>query len=350
MSSSITHHIFSTEELESETQRLWQKLDMVGFNQGYCKIIAPLTLEIERLKKEKNAIILAHSYQTPDIMYGVADFIGDSYQLSQKAAKTDADIIVFSGVRFMAETAKILNPKKQVIIPAPNAGCSLADAIKAEDVRELKKHYPSVPVVVYVNTSAEVKAEADICCTSSNALQIIESIPDNTIIFLPDEFMGANLQKQTSKKLITWNGRCIVHEDFDAIKVNYFRQQNPGLKILAHSECSPQVAHVSDLVGGTSAMIHYVNNTDALAYMLVTECGLSERMKIEFPQKNFVGMCSLCPYMKMNTLPLIKQVLLEPKEGQIIEVPEHIRLKALRSLEKMFQIAQRKTLTCSSFN
>lgn len=329
------------EEIESEAQRLWQKLDGVGFNQGYCKIIAPLTLQIQRLKEQKNAVILAHSYQTPDIMYGIADFVGDSYQLSQKAAATDADVIVFSGVRFMAETAKILNPEKEVLLPAPAAGCSLADAITAENVRTLKAQYPGIPVVVYVNTSAEVKAEADVCCTSSNALKIIENMPGDTLIFLPDALMGANLQKLTSKKLITWDGRCIVHEDFDAQKVNHFRQHNPGLKILAHSECSPQVANVADLVGGTGDMIRYVSTTEAPSYMLVTECGLSERMRVEFPQKYFVGMCGLCPYMKMNTLPLIKQVLLNPAADQIIHVPEDVRLRALQSLQKMFEITQR---------
>lgn len=340
MTSAITNRNtqYSPEQIDAEVHRLWQKLDAVGFNQGYCRIIAPLTLDIARLKKEKNAVILAHSYQTPDIMYGVADFVGDSYQLSQQAANTDADTIVFSGVRFMAETAKILNPQKNVVVPAPNAGCSLADAITAEEVRRLKQQYPDIPVVVYVNSSAEVKAEADVCCTSSNALRIIEAMPGDTLIFLPDELMAANLQKQTSKKLITWKGRCIVHEDFNAEKVENFRKNTKGLKILAHTECHPSVAGVADMVGGTGDMIKYIASTQESAYMLVTECGLSERMRVEFPEKYFVGMCGLCPFMKMNTLPLICKVLEDPQQDQIIEVPEDVRLKAVKSLEKMFEL------------
>ena len=330
--------MFPTEVIENESQRLYEKLQYVGFNEAYCRIFAPLTLEINRLKKEKNAVVLAHSYQTPDILYGIADFQGDSYQLSKKAQESDADVIVFCGVRFMAETAKILNPSKQVLLPAPMAGCSLADSITAEDVRQLKAKYPGVPVVSYVNTSAEVKAESDACCTSANALQVIESFPDEEIIFLPDEFMAKNIQAVTKKKLISWKGHCIVHQDFKPERIDFFRSKHAGLKVLAHSECSPAVAQASDFVGGTGDMIRYVSEHDASSYMMVTECGFTDRMRVEFPTKDFLGMCSLCPYMKQNTLSLVLQVLKNPKPEQIIEIDEETRKKAERALQRMFQV------------
>jgi quinolinate synthase len=333
-----THPMFSPQALQAETTRLHRDLQHVGFNEGYCKIFAPLTLEINRLKKAKNAVILAHSYMTPDILYGVADFQGDSYQLSKKAQETKADVIVFAGVRFMAETAKILNPTREVLLPSIHAGCSLADSITAADIRQLKKKYPGVPVVSYVNTSAEVKAESDACCTSANALQVIEAFPQDKIIFLPDEFMAKNIQKMTKKKLISWKGRCIVHEDFKPKKVSQFKHKYPGLKVLAHTECSPQVVKASDFSGGTGDMIRFVRETKAPAYMMVTECGFSDRMRVEFPKKEFLGMCGLCPYMKQNTLSLILQVLKNPRQNQKIEIEEKLRKKAERALLKMFEL------------
>ncbi len=328
----------SEADLKKEGRRLHSKLKNVGFNLGYCELIAPLILEINDLKKKKNAVILAHSYQTADIIYGVADYKGDSYGLSVAAKKAKADTIVFAGVKFMAETAKILNPEKKVLIPNPQAGCSLSDSITAKDVRALKKKYPGVPVVVYVNTTAELKAEADCCCTSANAVQIIEGIEGDEIIFLPDQLMGKNLQKMTRKKLILWLGKCIVHEDFRVESIKRFKRTTPGLKVLSHLECTPAVIEESDMAGGTGDMIRYVKETDAKAYMLLTECGLGERMKVEFPDKRFVGMCSMCPYMKMNTLALIKQVLLAQTPEQTVAVAEDIRLKAEKSLKKMFEL------------
>lgn len=332
--------MFSEEQLKRETERLHEKLQHVGFGKALCQMYAPLTLEINELKRQKNAVILAHSYQTPDILYGIADFQGDSYQLSKNAQETDADTIVFCGVRFMAETAKILNPGKKVLLPSPAAGCSLAEAITAEDVRALKARYPGVPVVTYVNTSADVKAESDACCTSANALKIIEAFPNETIIFIPDKYMAQNMQKLTTKKLISWEGSCIVHEEFRASKIQQFKQKYPGLKVLAHTECAPEVIEASDFAGGTNDMMKYVEKTEAPAYMLVTECGLNDRMRAEFPQKDFLGMCGLCPYMKQNTLGLILQALKNPSPDQVIELPEDVRKGAERSLLKMFELSQ----------
>ncbi len=336
--------MFSAEHIQAESERLYQKLEHVGFGRELCRMFAPLTLEINALKREKKAVILAHSYQTPDILYGIADFQGDSFQLSREAQKTDAEVIVFCGVKFMAETAKILNPRKKVLLPAPSAGCSLADAIKAEDVRALKLQHPGVPVITYVNTSAEVKAESDACCTSANALQIIESFADESIIFIPDRFMAANLQKMTRKKLIAWHGSCIVHEDFKAEKIARFRQKYVGVRVLAHTECPTEVVEAADFTGGTNDMMRYVREVAAPSYMLVTECGLSDRMRVEFPDKDFLGMCGLCPYMKQNTLALILSALKNPRAQQIITIEEPVRVKAERALKRMFELSEGKRL------
>ena len=328
-------------KIKEETARLYKDLQHVGFNEGYCEMLAPLTLEINELKKERDAVILAHSYQTPDIIYGVSDFKGDSYGLSKVVRETDSKVIVFAGVSFMAETAKILNPEKRVLLPDVDAGCSLSESITAEDVRSLKSKHPGVPVVVYVNTTAEVKAEADSCFTSANALKVLEGFDSDEIIFLPDELMLANIQKMTDKKLIGWHGRCIVHEDFKPEKVEFFRKKHPGMKVLSHTECAPAVVDASDMVGGTGDMIKYVKETDAESYMLITECGLSDRMRVEFPKKEFIGMCSLCPYMKKINLQNIRQVLKNPREDQIIEIPEDVRINAERSLMKMFELSEK---------
>lgn len=326
-------------ELKGEAERLHAKLGNLGWSLETCRLYAPLTLEINRLKKEKNAVILAHSYQTPDIIYGVADAVGDSYGLSSKARETNADIIIFSGVRFMAETAKILNPGKKVYVPSLEAGCSLADDITAEDVRRLKRDHPGAPVVCYVNTSAEVKAESDVCCTSANAARIIRSFKENEIIFVPDEFMAKNLARETGKKIIPWHARCVVHQDFDERKVEAMRKQFPGIAVLAHSECPPAVAQSADMMGGTTDMERYVKNSDAPLFMLVTECGLSDRLRSESPGKEFVGMCSLCPYMKKNSLAQILQLLVSPKKENEITMPLPVAAKAMRALERMFELS-----------
>ena len=330
---------FSREQLENEAVRLHAKLSPLGWSMDACRVSAPLTLQINRLKKEKNAIILAHSYQTPDIIYGVADFTGDSYGLSGQAKKTSAKLIVFSGVRFMAETAKLLNPEKRVFLPALEAGCSLADGITAADVRRLKAENPLCPVVCYVNTSAEVKAESDVCCTSANAAKIVRALPQKKVIFVPDDFMAKNVARETGKELVGWSARCVVHQDFDQRKIDAVRRQFPGIKVLAHSECPPAVAQAADLVGGTADMERYVASSGAPSFMLVTECGLSDRLRSESPGRQFVGMCSLCPFMKKNSLLSILRMLKdEPKENEI-EIPEKVAGKARAALEKMFALS-----------
>lgn len=320
--------------IDKETDRLFENLKKVGWTKSDCAVIAPMTLEINALKREKNAIILAHSYMTPDLIYGVADFTGDSYGLSREAAKTKAKMIVFCSVHFMAETAKILNPKKIVAVPAI-AGCSLAESIKPEDVRDLRKRFPTAGVVCYVNTTAGVKAECDACCTSGNALRIVESMPQRTIIFLPDELMSKNLQPLTKKRIIGWTGRCVVHEQFTAQNIDAVRKDYPGAKVLAHLECAPAVVEKADMAGGTEGMLRYAKNTEAKELMLVTECGLSDRVRVEFPDKTVVGACALCPYMKKIMLKDVLQVLQSPRGDQIIELPEAILKKAMKALEKM---------------
>lgn len=325
-------------QIAAETHRLFEKLQNVGWSEVDCALIAPLTLEINELKKAKNAVILAHSYQTPDIMYGVADYLGDSYALSLKAKETKAEVIVFSSVYFMAETAKILNPKKTVLVPAI-AGCSLSESITAEDVRKLKKEHPHAGVVCYINTSAEVKAEVDSICTSSNALKIINRMPQKEVIFIPDEFMCKNLQPLTQKKLIGWKGRCIVHEEFTPETIKAIRKEHPEAKILAHSECNPSVINEVDMMGSTSEMLDYVKTVDAKEYMLVTECGLSDRVRTENHEKKIIGSCALCPYMKKIMLKDILDCLKSPRPDQIVELPEQILKKATKSLEKMIELA-----------
>lgn len=331
----------SNKQITHEAARLHKKLEKVGWSKADCEVIAPLTLEINQLKRKKNAIILAHSYQTPDIMYGVADFLGDSYALSMRVREAKADIIVFCSVHFMAETAKILNPKKAVLVPSV-AGCSLADSITASEVRGLKKAHPKAAVVTYINTSAEVKAESDAICTSSNALKVIEGMHEKEIIFIPDEFMAKNLQPLTKKKLIGWKGRCIVHEEFSPDTIKEIRQQYPRARILAHSECSPSVIHEVDMMGSTKQMLDYVDTSKDDEFMLVTECGLSDRVRVEQPKKRIVGSCALCPYMKEIMLKDILECLKSPHAEQIIELPKETIKKAKKALNRMVKIVEDK--------
>ncbi|MFH0971147.1 MAG: quinolinate synthase NadA [Candidatus Micrarchaeota archaeon] len=333
---------FSRAELAAEAGRLYPKLSNLGWSMKDCELYAPLTLEINSLKKRKKAVILAHNYQLPEIIFGIADFVGDSYFLSEQAAKTRAKIIVFCGVRFMAETAKLLSPEKKVLLPAPDAGCSLAESIAAADVRKLKKLHPRAAVVTYINTYADIKAESDVVCTSGNALKIIGSVPQKEIIFLPDKYMAANLAKQTKKRIISWDGLCIVHKEFMPGKLGAYRKAYPEAKILVHTECSPAVVKLADLAGGTGDMQKYVSNSAAGQFMLVTECGLSDKLKAEFPEKEFIPSCGICPYMKKNDLRKVLQALKKPSKGQIISIPEKVRERATAALERMMLLSKRQ--------
>ncbi|MGD0190749.1 MAG: quinolinate synthase NadA [Rhizomicrobium sp.] len=267
---------------------------------------APTISAINRLKKQKNAVILGHNYMTPEIFNCVADFTGDSLQLAREAARTDATVIVQAGVHFMAETSKVLSPEKTVLIPDLHAGCSLAASITGADVRLIKQKYPGLPVVTYVNTSAEVKAESDVCCTSSNAVAVVEDIArergTDTVIMIPDEYLAKNVAKQTPIKIIAWKGRCEVHERFTADDIRRYRDGNPGVIVLAHPECSPDVVAEADFAGSTSAMIGYVGRHHPTRVVLVTECSMSDNVAVEFPDVEFVRPCNLCQHMKRITL------------------------------------------------
>ncbi len=322
----------------SASQDIVARLKKVGWKKDRIDAVIPFIEEINQLKKDMNAIILAHSYVTPDIVYGVADYRGDSYYLAKKARDSDADIIVFAGVKFMAETAKIVNPEKTVILPSLEAGCSLADSISADDVLKLKEHFPGVPVVTYINTNADVKAVSDVVCTSSNALKIVEKLDSDTIIFIPDVHFAKNIQRQTKKKIIGWDGKCIVHDEFNVETIKELKKQFPDIKILAHPECDPSVAALADFVGSTTQMYEFVKSTNYSHYMVATECGIWDRLRAE-TDKELLGSCFLCPYMKKNTLELILEALVDPKPENIIEVPEDVRVGALRSLERMFELA-----------
>jgi len=320
------------------------------------KYKAELAYQINQLKKEKNAIILGHNYMEPALFHSIPDIVGDSLELARKAAETDKDIIVFCGVRFMAETAKILNPTKTVLLPAVKAGCSLAESITAQDVRDLKKKYPGVPVVTYVNTYADVKAESDICCTSGNAAKVVESLKTDTVIFLPDEYLAKNVAHETGKRIIFptrtpraknqqeldyeiigWTGRCEVHEKFTVEDIENVRKQFPEVVILAHPECSPEVVQASDFSGSTSAMIKYVESISAPQYLLLTECAMGDNIAAANPGKEMLRMCSVrCPHMNEITLEETLQSL--QKIRYVIEVPEETRQRALAPVQKMLTI------------
>ena len=283
------------------------------------KIHAPLIDKINKLKREKNAIILAHNYQTPEIYHGVADIAADSLALAIEASKTSADKIIMCGVHFMAETAKLMNPAKKVFLPDMEAGCSLASSITGEDVRLLKQKYPGVPVVSYVNTSADVKAETDICCTSANAVKVVESLNVDKVIFLPDQYLADYVAKNTKVKIIAWKGTCIVHEQFTEKEIKDIKTQNPGIKVIAHPECPPDVIAASDFAGSTSGMIKYVKDNQPKKVMLVTECSMSDNVEADNPNVSFIKPCNLCPYMKKINLEKILDCLENDKNEIILD-------------------------------
>lgn len=328
---------FTFEQIKEEAKRIHEKLKHLNYQLNDCMLFAPYTLEINKLKREKNAVVLAHNYQRPEVLYGIADFRGDSLELSRKAAATDAGIILFCGVQFMAETAKILNPEKKVLLPSLEAGCSLSESIGPKDVRVLREQHPDAAVVTYVNTSAAVKAESDACCTSANALKVVKALPNKKIIFLPDEYMAKNIAKLVpEKEIIGYRGRCVVHETFTPDQLQFYKNAYPDVKVLVHTECPPAVVEGADLTGGTSDMLRYVAASDAEKFMVITECGMADLLQAENPTKTFVTPCTLCPYMKKNHLENALEVL--AKETNEIFVPEKIRQKALKALQRMFEI------------
>jgi quinolinate synthase len=287
--------------VSAQTRKLYPRVQHV-IPEFEWELHAPYVTAINALKKERNAIILGHNYMTPEIFHGVSDLTGDSLALARMAVETDADVIVLAGVHFMAETAKILNPDKTVLIPDPRAGCSLAESITAADVRLLRERYPGVPVVTYVNTSAEVKAESDICCTSANAVKVVESLGSARVIFLPDEYLGRYVASRTDVEIILWHGHCMVHERFTGQQLREYRQGFDGLQIIAHPECPPDVLAEADYVGSTAGMIDFVGRERPARVVMVTECSMAGNVSVEFPEISFVQPCNLCPHMKRITL------------------------------------------------
>jgi len=323
------------EEVARETAHLYERIKTVVPAVEW-PVFAPYVKAINALKRERNAVILAHNYQTPEIYNCVADYVGDSLQLAREATKVKADVIVQCGVHFMAETSKILNPEKTVLIPDSRAGCSLAASITGEDVRLLRARYPGVPIVAYVNTSADVKAEVDICCTSSNALQVVESLGADTVIFLPDQYLAKYVASQTRVKIIAWKGACEVHERFTGDELRLYRDTDPNLQIIAHPECPPDVLAESDFTGSTAHMIDWVRRERPKRIVMVTECSMADNVQAELPEVEFVRPCNLCPHMKRITLPKILDSLVYMKEEVVID--PMIAEKARRSVERMVNL------------
>ena len=322
---------------------------------------AEIAVEINQLKKERDAVILGHNYMEPVLFHTIPDFKGDSLDLSRKAATTDRNVIVFCGVKFMAETAKILNPTKTVLLPAEKAGCSLAESISAEDVRALKRKYPGVPVVTYVNTYADVKAESDICCTSGNAIAVVESLKTDTVIFLPDQYLASNVARETGKhiifpsigvgadiksapantlldvQMIGWHGKCEVHDKFTVEDIRAVREQFPDVAVLTHPECPPEVVAAADYSGSTNAMIKYVQQSNAPHFLVLTECSMGDNIAAANPEKDLLRLCMVrCPHMNMITMENVRDSLLHNR--QVIEVPEEIRVRAFQAVDRMIKI------------
>ncbi len=329
-------------ELQEKLSTISIGANTCNFNEETCNKYAPIINKINQLKKEKNAIILAHSYISPEILYGVADHVGDSFELSKAAQTTDCDIIIFAAVKFMAETAKILNPTKKVYTPSKVNGCSLSDSITADDVKKLKQQYPDHAFICYINTTAEVKALCDSCVTSSNVYTIVENYPNNNIYFLPDKLMGKNVEaylKETNsqKNFTYYSGTCYVHEEYDPDMIEYLKLNHPNAAIVSHPECQPSIIEKSTFVGSTSQMIDYVKTTNHDNYVMLTECGLTARLQMEDPSKKFIGSCTMCKYMKSNTLNQILDLLESPNPEMEVQLEEHTIEKAKHSLFEMFK-------------
>ena len=324
-------------EVEAATASIHERLKHVIPDVEWT-IHAPLIARINELKREKGATLVVHNYQTPEIFHGVADYTGDSLGMAQYGANTDADVILVCGVRFMAETAKILSPEKTVLLPDMDAGCSLAASITGEDVRKLRAEHPGVPIVAYVNTYADVRAEVDVCCTSANAVQVVESLNADKVIFVPDGYLGRYVASQTDVELINWEGACEVHERFTAAELRGYRADFPGIEVIAHPECPPDVLEEADFVGSTSGMIRYVGERKPEKVVMITECSMSDNVAVEYPEVDFVRPCNLCPHMKRISLPKILRSLetLSPQ----VELDPELGQRAKRSLDRMLAIGR----------
>src|SRR5579863_3652540 len=333
----------SIAEIDADTQARFERVAHV-IPRVEWPLHAPFVSEINRLKRERNAVILAHNYQVPEIFYTVADIVGDSLALAMKAAETEADVIVLCGVHFMAETAKLVNPGKTVLVPDLKAGCSLAESITGADVRLLREKYPNTPIVTYVNTSAEVKAESDVCVTSGNAVQIVEALGAPRVIFLPDEYLAKYVASKTDVEVIAWKGHCEVHERFTGEDVRRFRRDDPGLVVIAHPECPPDVLAEADYVGSTQGMTEYVGELSSQArharqrVLLMTECSMADNVSGRYPSVEFVRPCNLCPHMKRNTLPKVLHSL-EAMEYEVTIEPETAQ-RARRAVERMLEFSR----------
>ncbi|MEE9389094.1 MAG: quinolinate synthase NadA [Paracoccaceae bacterium] len=337
-----THYdLTPSEEKVALTQELYAKTSRV-ISPAEWAIYAPYVLAINHLKKERNAVILAHNYMTPEIYHGVADFVGDSLQLAIKATEVEEDVIVQCGVHFMAETSKILNPAKTVLIPDQEAGCSLAESITAEGVAQMRAKYPGAPVVSYVNTTAEVKAASDICCTSANAVQIVDAMDGDTVIMTPDQFLAQNVAALSKKKVVWWAGSCIVHELYTADDMRAYRENDPELKIIAHPECTPDVVAEADFTGSTSGIISWLHEHKPAKALLVTECSMASNISDELPEVEFAKPCNLCPYMKKITLEKILWSL--HTMGQEVTVDPEVATKARLAVERMIDLSKKLNL------
>ena len=323
------------QELPTRSDALYERVRRV-VPQAEWRLFEDDVEAILRLKRERNAVILAHNYQTPEIFHCVSDIVGDSLALAREAQTVDADVIVMAGVHFMAETAKLLNPTKRVLIPDLRAGCSLAESITAADVRLLRERYPGVPVVTYVNTSAAVKAESDMCCTSGNAKRIVESLGVDRVIMIPDEYLAQNIANETGIKMITWAGHCEVHERFTPAEIRRLRADNPGIVVLAHPECPPDVVAEADYAGSTAGMSDYVASGRASRVVLITECSMSDNLAVQHPNVEFVRPCNLCPHMKRITLKTIRQSL-ETMTHEV-QIEPHLAVRARQAVERMLAL------------
>jgi len=332
----MTMELTYTDEVAKETAAV-QALLSDQYDEEYWQTLAPYIYEINRIKKEKNAVILAHNYMTPDIFHGVADIVGDSLALAREAAKTDADIIVQCGVHFMAETSKALCMDKKVLIPDLKAGCSLSESITADDVKLLRQKYPGVPIITYVNTSAEVKAESDICCTSGNAVKIVNSMESDTVLMIPDQYLAKYTQGHTDKKVLTWEGSCQVHEKFTPEDIIQFRERYEGVTVLAHPECPPEVLAEADYTGSTQQMIDYVEGEKPSRVVLITECSMSDNIAAAHPEMELVRPCQMCPHMKRITLPKILKAL-QTEEPEVI-MDKDIAARSLIPIQKMLDLS-----------